>query len=169
MEIVPIVVSLKRAFTRHGTQLAYRSDESRFYWCNAAAPSLPIERGVYCLLSHGDTQIQKIGKADGQDGLLGRFRSYTGAKTAAKIAGDRTDQRWKRVMTGALNGERLSLYYYVTPPQPTEFRLDGGFEPKQLECHWARSLEKYLSKLVRDEYTKRNLHETCLLLSGLAD
>lgn len=72
-------------------------------------------------------------------------------------------------MTGALNGERLSLYYYVTLPKLTEFRLDGGFEPKKLECHWARSLEKYLSKLVRDEYSKSGLLETCLLLSGLSD
>jgi hypothetical protein len=31
----------------------------------------------------------------------------------------------------------------------------------------ARSFERYLSKLVRDEYKKRSLMETDLLLSGL--
>ena len=169
MESLPIVGSLRSRFTRHGSQLAYRREESRFYWCDVAATPLPVERGVYCLFSHDDDRIQKIGKADGHDGLRGRFRSYTGTKTATKLASDRTDQRWNRTMTDALNGERLSLYYFVTVPKLTEFRLDSSFELKKLECHWARSLERYLSKLVRDEYSKSGLLETCLLLSGLAD
>jgi hypothetical protein len=104
--------------------------------------------------------------------LRGRFSSYTGRKTLAKIAGDRTDQRWKIAMTGpVLNGERLSVYYYATAPKiiTSPLSFDDGSEPKDLECLWARSLEKYLSQLVRAEYKKRGLMETHLLLAGLGD
>jgi hypothetical protein len=171
LEKLPLVEKLKGAFTLYGVQLQYLQKETRFRWCSPDTPSLPTEHGVYCLVSHGGSRIQKIGKAEGKNGLRGRFNGYTGQKTLAKIASDRTDQRWKTVMTGALHGERLSLYYYATVPRliPLPFPVDDASQPKELECHWARSLEKYLSKLVRDEHKKRGLLETHLLLSGLGD
>jgi hypothetical protein len=82
----------------------------------------------------------------------------------------RAIQLWKRTMTGALHGERLSVYYYATAPVkiPTPIRFDDEVVEK-LDCHWARSLEKYLSRLVRAECKERNLSDTHLLLSGIAD
>jgi hypothetical protein len=95
LEILPLVETLKSAFTLYGAQLQYLQEETRFTWCGPAAPSLPTEHGVYCLISHNGSRIQKIGKAEGKHGLRGRFNGYTGQKTLAKIASDRTDQRWK--------------------------------------------------------------------------
>jgi hypothetical protein len=171
MDALSVVEAIKGAFTPCGAALQYLSAESRFRWHGSDVRSLPREPGVYCLLSHGSTRIQKIGKAEAKGGLYSRLLGYTGARTAAKIASDKTDQRWKRVMEGVLNGENLSVYYYPTVPQIIDapIKFDGNAEREQLECHWARSLEKYLSKVVREEYTKRGLLETHLLLSGLAD
>lgn len=153
MDALSVVEKIKGAFTPCSAELQYLSEESRFRWHDSDAPSLPREPGVYCLLSHEGTRIQKIGKAEAKGGLYSRLLGYTGAKTAAKIASDKTDQRWKRVMEGVLNGESLSVYYYATVPQIIDapFKFEDGIEREQLECHWARSLEKYVSKVVRGE------------------
>lgn len=74
-------------------------------------------------------------------------------------------------MEGPLRGERLSVYYYVTPPKKFQSPIwfdDKGFG-QELNCHWARSFEVYLSKLVRSECRKNNLLDAYLLLSGVAD
>jgi hypothetical protein len=167
-----VIQKLKSAFTRYGRELEYRPYESRFSWCgDAATLSLPRESGVYCLFSHGNSRIQKVGKTEKAGGLRARFTDYTGKKTDGKIASDQTDQRWKRIMEGPLRGERLSVYYYVTPPMkfqsPIRFN-DNGFD-QELSCHWARSFEALLSKLVRNECRENNLLDTYLLLSGAAD
>lgn len=167
-----VIEKLKSAFTRYGRELEYRTDESRFSWCSDETTlSLPREPGVYCLLSHGDSRIQKVGKTEKTGGLRARFTDYTVKKTDRKIASDNTDQRWKRIMEGALRGERLSVYYYVTPPKKIQSPIrfdDNGFE-QELSCHWARSFEVYLSKCVRSECLKNNRLDTHLLLSGVAD
>jgi hypothetical protein len=164
---VSVIEKIKSAFTRHDRELEYLSDHSRFSWCGGVATAaIPREPGVYCLFSHDGSRIQKIGKTEKKGGLHARFGDYTGKKTESKIASDMTDRRWKRVMTNVLRGERLSVYYYVTAP--TKIRFEDGFD-KELDCHWARSLEMYLSKLVRAECGASNLLETHLLLSGAAD
>ena len=172
MDTISAIEKLKRAFTRYGRELEYLPDHSRFSWCgDAPTLSLPQESGVYCLFSHGDSRIQKVGKTEKAGGLRARFGDYTGKKTDGKIASDKTDQRWKRIMTDKLRGERLSVYYYVTVPKkfrsPIRFD-DDGFE-QELNGHWARSFEAYLSKLVRNECRAKNLLDTHLLLSGAAD
>jgi hypothetical protein len=171
MEPIPIVEKIKSRFKRHDVELEYLADQSRFAWCGAAAAQLPTEHGVYCLFSHNDTRVQKIGKAEAKHGLLARLSGYTSAKTVAKIESDKTDQRWQRVMRSVLEGERLSLFYFPTVPQiiSSPIYLDEEPNPRELECHWARSLEKYLYGLVRAEYKKRNVLDTHLLLSGLGD
>jgi hypothetical protein len=109
---------LKTAFTRYDRELEYLSDRSRFSWCSGtASAAIPREPGVYCLFSHGGSRIQKIGKTEKKGGLYARFGDYTGKKTESKMASDMTDQRWRRIMTGPLLGERLSVYYYVTAPK----------------------------------------------------
>jgi hypothetical protein len=162
---------LKSKFTRYVRELEYLSDQSRFAWCGGASTiSMPQQPGVYCLFSHSGSRLQKIGKTESTGGLRDRFRGYTGKKTEGKIARDRTDQRWKRMMTDALRGERLSVYYYVTAPKKFEspIRFDNVSD-HELNCHWARSLEVYLSKIVRDECLAKHLTDTHLLLSGVAD
>ncbi|MCA6104738.1 hypothetical protein [Bradyrhizobium australafricanum] len=164
------IEKLKSAFQRHGTELEYLPDQSRFSWCDLYAAPLPEDCGVYCLFSHDGSRIQKIGKAESRGGLRVRFRGYTGKKTDLKIANDKTDQRWKRIMTDALIGERLTLYYFVTAPVTVKspIRFDNELE-HELNCHWARPFEAHLSKLVRKECRERNLLDTHLLLSGAAD
>jgi hypothetical protein len=123
----------------------------------------PTDCGVYCLVSHDDDpRIQKVGKADGAKGLRQRFRRYTGRKTPAKIASDKTDQRWRGAMTGPLSAECLSVYYYVTKPvKLSPIRFDDG-PAVELDGQWARSLEIYLSGLAREEGHP-------LLLAGIGD
>jgi hypothetical protein len=111
METGSVIEKLKSTFTRYGRELEYLPDESRFSWCGPATPQLPEDFGVYCLFSHNGSRIQKTGKAEATGGLRARFCGYTGAKTDRKIASDKTDQRWKRIMTDSLRGKRLSVYY----------------------------------------------------------
>jgi hypothetical protein len=91
LDTVSAIEKLKNTFTRYGAELEYLPEQARFRWCNGDTPSLPMEHGVYCLVSHNGSRIQKIGKAEGKHSLRGRFLGYTAAKTAAKIASDRTD------------------------------------------------------------------------------
>ena len=168
-DLASIIEKLKSQFTRCSAEFEYLPTESRFRWCGT--PNLPKECGVYCIFSHDDSRIQKIGKAERKRGLRGRFGDYTVKKTSAKLAKDSTDQLWKRAMVeGVLSGMRLGVYYYVTVPTKVQSPIsfdDGAGE--ELDCHWARSLEKYLSGLVRNECEERNLAGTHLLLSGIAD
>lgn len=170
LETSPIIEKVKSVFTRHSAELEYLPDHYRFSWSGTSRSALPREPGVYCLFSHEGERIQKIGKTENERGLHGRFADYTSKKTERRLLADRTDQRWRRIMTCALHGERLSLYYYVTAPKNFElpFRFDDGVEIN-IDCHWARSLEKYLSKLVRSDCAAKGLSTTHMLLSGLSD
>ena len=166
-----MIEKLKLAFERVPSELVYKADESRFRW-SPSTPELTRERGVYCLLSHNDSRVQKIGKADGAEGLRGRFIGYTGKKTEQKLIKDRTDQRWKVAMTGdELRGQRLSVYYFITKPKMIASPIDFGEGVyKELQCHWARTFEQYLSALFRAEYRDRNvLNLTHFLLAGMGD
>ena len=131
---------------------------------------LPEVHGVYCLLSHGGTRLQKVGKADGKRGLRQRFESYTVAKSEEQSERDLTDRLWKTVMKGKLLGERLSVYYFRTLPgvMPEPFVLDGAPATEPIMYHWARPLEKYLSTLFRTELGEL-VGETHMLLSGAGD
>jgi hypothetical protein len=170
MDTPHIVETLKKKFTRHGAQLEYRPDKFKFAWCGNVKERLPKVQGVYCLFSHGDTRLQKIGKADGASGLRGRFGGYTGAQTEEQSERDRTDRLWKTVMTGKLEGEILSVYYFETPPgvMSIPFVLDGGPPAEPIMYHWAKPLEAYLSKLFRSEHGGL-VGKTHMLLSGIGD
>jgi hypothetical protein len=176
---VSVVEQVKSKFTRHDGELQYkvsrnevsRNEVSGFVWCGPGTSSLPDKPGVYCLFSHDDSRIHKVGMAERTGGLRDRFGDYTVLKTPARIARDPTDQLWQRVMTGPLRGERLSIYYYVTEPEkkqsPIRFEELVG---KEFECHWARALEKYLDDLVCNEYKANNLlGKTHFLLSQRAN
>jgi hypothetical protein len=169
METLPIVETLKKKFKLHGAELEYRADKFKFAWCGNVNEKLPQMQGVYCLFSHGGSRLQKIGKADGASGMRGRFRSYIGAQTEEQSERDRTDRLWKTVMRGKLEGQRLSVYYFETPPGVVSepFVLDG-VPPAELKYDWARPLEKYLSRLFRRENGVL-VGETHMLLSGIGD
>lgn len=75
------------------------------------APPLTEQRGVYFLLSHNDTQIQKVGLANGIGGLRQRMVGYERIYRPNGQSGDPTMALWHRVMTGQLQGQTLSLWF----------------------------------------------------------
>ena len=74
-------------------------------------PPLTEQRCVYFLLSHNDTQIQKIGLANGIRGLSQRMEGYERIYRLDGPIGDPTMALWHRMMTGPLQGETLSLWF----------------------------------------------------------
>lgn len=162
-----IIENIRRKFTRHADQLEYRENERRFSWVlqNGKSSNLPEQPGVYCLFSHDDQRIQKVGKADGVGGLAQRFRGYTAAKTIQKVEGDATDRRWRAAMTGGLRGQTLSIYYFVTPPLTLQVPF-AQLKEALLEAHWARSFENWLSVQVRLELSSPAEGALQMLLSG---
>jgi hypothetical protein len=121
------IEKIKSTFTCCTQELEYKGhasenneQEFRFSWCGTPPELLPQESGVYCLFSHKGSNIQKIGKAESKGGLRNRFRGYTNKKTEIKIASDKTDLLWKKIMMDKLLGQKLQVYYYVTPPPPKD-------------------------------------------------
>ncbi|MDA8646949.1 hypothetical protein N9L54_05915 [Porticoccaceae bacterium] len=100
-------------------------------------------QGVYFILYEED--ILKIGKADGQEGLKGRLKTYRSRLVKNFENGDSTVALWNRVMTGVLNGRVLSIY--VLPIEP-EKKLFHGIK---VELSIVRSLELELSKLAKQQ------------------
>lgn len=62
---------------------------------------LPTEKGIYFLLSHQKTRLQKIGKANGEEGLQQRFIDYIQRPT---LPLKRTPKFLYRIMTGNVQG-----------------------------------------------------------------
>lgn len=124
-----------------------RSDKAGFAWTTGSLDTVPAEPGIYFLLSHNSTRLQKIGKAEGAKGLIQRLGQYTTIKSIdGKIMRDRTDRLWFSKMTRAdseLCGQEIDIYWYITNPTLVSFE-DGGLTLK-LEAQWARSLERELN------------------------
>jgi hypothetical protein len=158
---ISVVEKLKTYFTCYEAELEYLPNQRRFAWWPEKPKPLPTHHGVYLLFSHGDARLQNVGKAEGENGLRQRFVGYTAAKTEEKLRKDRTDQRWRRIMTGELRGERVSVYYLIITPSMKVELLD-----EEIDCRSARSLEGHLRKVLRNECRARNLLETHLLLMG---
>jgi hypothetical protein len=169
LEMMPLAEALKRKFTLHGAELEYLEDQFRFVWRGEAEDKLPTVHGVYLLFSHGGTRLQKVGKADGKTGLRGRSRGYTSVKTEDKSERDATDRLWKTAMKKQLLGQRLSFYYFETPPAelPLPFALEAR-SPVPIMYNWARPLEMYLLALAQEEY-RDQVGKTHLLLIGNSD
>ena len=74
-------------------------------------PPLTERRGVYFLLSHSHTKVQKVGLANGMGGLSQRMLGYTRLYVGDGETGDRTMALWYRQMTGPLQGQTLSLWF----------------------------------------------------------
>jgi hypothetical protein len=73
-------------------------------------PPLTEQRGVYFLLSHNDTQIQKVGLANGIGGLRQRMAGYRRIYRGNGQTGEKTMALWYRKMTAPLRGQTLSLW-----------------------------------------------------------
>ena len=78
---------------------------------NPITPPLTTQRGVYFLLSHNNTQIQKVGLANGKGGLRQRMRGYECLYLGNAEDTDPTVAFWHRIMTGPLQGQTLSLWF----------------------------------------------------------
>ncbi len=74
-------------------------------------PPLTEQKGVYFLLSHDNTQIQKVGLANGKGGLRQRMRGYECLYLCNAEDTDPTVALWHRIMRGPLQGQRLSLWF----------------------------------------------------------
>lgn len=160
-----MIEKVKKVFTRYERDLEYVPGALRFSWRGELAHlPLPREAGVYCLLSHDDTRVQKVGKTEKQGGLRARLSDYTVRRTMEYVAGDPTDLLWRKAMEGPLLGQPLGVYYYVTTPKrfPSPVCFDDAAIARELSCHWARSLEVYVSQVARTEGHP-------MLLSGVSD
>lgn len=136
--------------------LEYIHDQThaQFVWVDRSSEDIPSAPGIYFILSEnkklGKKTIQKIGKAEGAGGLRQRFLAYTSKKSIeGKVLKDRTDLKWYVAMSGALQGEKLQVYVFVTKPEVKVVSI--GNCSVDIELHWARSLEKELSLLARKE------------------
>ena len=168
MDKFNVLEFVKTQCVKVNSPLRYLPDESRFCWDDATSVSLPTQSGVYFLLSHNDTKIQKIGKADGRGGLKGRLRGYTAKKTPHKINTDKTDRLWREKMTNHLLGESISVFYYETSPMEiNKSYIQGNVEHSLVvEAQWARSLEEKLSRLAAQDVKERGVTYEEMLLSG---
>lgn len=123
------------------------TDKAGFSWTVGSLDTVPTEPGIYFLLSHNSTRLQKIGKAEGAKGLIQRLGQYTTIKSIdGKIMRDRTDRLWFSKMTHAdseLRGQEIDIYWYIT--KPALVSLEDGDLMLKLEAQWARSLERELN------------------------
>jgi hypothetical protein len=64
------------------------------------ANALPTATGIYFLLSHDNTRLQKIGMTNGQNGFRQRISGYTKAFDPQNPGNDSSPAFWYRIMTG---------------------------------------------------------------------
>ena len=108
---MPLIDRIK-SHAAHVANLTYGpSGDGHRFTVVATTPPLTEQRCVYFLLSHNDTQIQKIGLANGIRGLSQRMEGYERIYRLDGPTGDPTMALWHRMMTGPLQGETLSLWF----------------------------------------------------------
>jgi hypothetical protein len=101
-----------KSHAAHVANLTYGpSGDGHRFTVVPTTPPLTEQRGVYFLLSHNDTQIQKIGLANGKGGLRQRMRGYECLYLGNAEDIDPTVALWHRIMTGPLQGQTLSLWF----------------------------------------------------------
>lgn len=101
-----------KSHAAHVANLTYGpSGDGHRFTVVPTTPPLTEQRGVYFLLSHNDTQIQKVGLANGIGGLRQRMVGYERIYRPNGQSGDPTMALWHRVMTGQLQGQTLSLWF----------------------------------------------------------
>ena len=150
-----------REHTKVAGDWAYKTNDTRagFQWVAGSADDVPFQPGVYFLMSHDSSRLQKIGKAEGAKGLNQRFHQYTSLKSIkGKIQKDKTDLLWYSKMTdptSGLFGERINVHWYIT--KPAVVKLPHRDINLELEAHWARSLERELNLLALSQNLKMEL------------
>jgi hypothetical protein len=132
---------------------------------------LTAERGVYFLLSHNRTRLQKIGLANGKGGLRQRIRGYVKSFDPNNPGNDASPAFWYRIMTGNdlrnnRGGERIiddsliDVYFRsFTKKQKTDDQLTGALKIKHLNYDPHAELERILIRQVksfRSDYRNQN-------------
>jgi hypothetical protein len=108
---MPLIDRIK-SHAAHVANLTYGpSGDGHRFTVVPITPPLTEQRGVYFLLSHNDTQIQKIGLANGKGGLRQRMRGYECLYLGNAEDIDPTVALWHRIMAGPLQGQTLSLWF----------------------------------------------------------
>ena len=108
---MPLIDRIK-SHAAHVANLTYGpSGDGHRFTVVPTTPPLTEQRGVYFLLSHSDTQIQKVGLANGKGGLRQRMRGYECLYLGNAEDTDPTVALWQRIMTGPLQGQTLSLWF----------------------------------------------------------
>ena len=108
---MPLIDRIK-SHAAHVANLTYgQSGDGHRFMVVPITPPLTEQRCVYFLLSHNDTQIQKIGLANGKGGLRQRMRGYECLYLGNAEDTDPTVALWHRIMTGPLQGQTLSLWF----------------------------------------------------------
>jgi hypothetical protein len=160
--------NIQKHFQKCPDTLIFNTERLAFSWKKASSQALTLPRiaGVYALFSHGGERIQKVGKAEGKNGLAGRLRMYTRAKTDQKLAKDSTVQLWLDVMTSQLLGQELEVYYVEAAPIPVQNIITDQFVKAPILAHWARDFELQLSLAASREVEAEGLGSTHMLLTG---
>jgi hypothetical protein len=150
--------------TPHGLLYSFNVDQEPFNL-------LPDDRGVYFLLSHQRTRLQKIGMTNGLKGLKQRIRDYLKSFDPNNPGNDASPALWYRIMTGNdlrknRGGERniddspIDVYFRsFTQDQQTNDPLTArlGFTHLSYDPH--ADLERRLIDLVRilrSDYRNQN-------------
>lgn len=116
---------------------------------HCAPGGLPRLVGVYAWV---DTKgrIQKIGKAEGRDGMRQRTSFGRGKVGPDGQPKDATTRLWKRVWEGPLVGESIDVYF--SPHPPVSLPIDvPGVGRVTVQSQVARSVEELLSRRAREE------------------
>jgi len=140
---MPLIDRIK-SHAAHVANLTYgRSGDGHRFTVVATTPPLTEQRGVYFLLSHNDTQIQKVGLANGIRGLSQRMEGYERIYRLDGPTGDPTMALWHRTMTGPLQGETLSLWF-TSLSATTDVEVLGGNMTLSWDPH--REVERILAR-----------------------
>ena len=132
------------------------------------ANALPTATGIYFLLSHNNTRLQKIGMTNGQNGFRQRIRGYTKAFDPQNPGNDSSPAFWYRIMTGinlnqnndgerAIGNSQINVYFKsFTLHQEIQhpFTAQLGFLNLSYDPH--TDMERRLIAYAKNERTPNN-------------
>lgn len=125
-------------------------------WVDTQQRDVPKDVGVYIWLDESG-RVQKVGKAEGREGLRQRYSWGTGDPER-----DSTTRLWRDVWgSGALRGKRIKVYFDPCPPL-SMMKEVRGFGRIEVLAQTAREEERTLSIWARNDGEP-------MLLAGKAD
>lgn len=140
--------------TRNGPRYSFNVDQHAF-------DLLPDDRGIYFLLSHQRTRLQKIGMTNGLDGLKQRINGYKERFNPVNPGGDASPAFWYRIMTGknlrndnggerAIGNSQIDVYFRsFTQQKQTDDPLTAALGFTQLSYDPHAELERRFIDIIK--------------------